>query len=337
LPTDVRIEAAAPLRATKSTPLATLFALPKAFHGHVGTIQRNAVSSWAALGPQVEPLLFGDDEGTSDVAAEFGVTHHPDIARNEKGTPLLDDLFRKAHQRGRGKYLVYVNADIALFDDFVETIAALDELMQEPFLAIGRRTDVDIEVPLDCRKAEEREDLISIARKTGSLAPAVCKDYFVFPRGPYEEIPAFAIGRANWDNWVVASAHERDLPVIDITRRALAVHHNHDYAHLRGGRKEAYVGGTEAESNRRLAGGRNLAVGCAANYILGPRGLRKKGVGWRYATFVADLPRFSGLLWNIWFGAEEKRRVPAHAAASAATTTDAASAASSPVDSASIR
>jgi hypothetical protein len=300
LPTDAPNEVPA--------PLATLFALPKAFHGHVGTIQRNAVSSWAALGPQVEPLLFGDDEGTAEAAAEFGVTHYPDIARNEKGTPLLDDLFRKAHQRGRGKYLVYVNADIALFDDFVETLAALDELMQEPFLAIGRRTDVDIDFPLDCRKTEERDDLIAIARKTGSLAPAVCKDYFVFPRGPYEEIPAFAIGRANWDNWVVASAHERGLPVIDITRRALAVHHNHDYAHLRGGRKEAYVGGTEAESNRRLAGGRNLAVGCAANYILGPRGLRKKGVGWRYATFVADLPRFSGLLWNIWFGSAEAVR-----------------------------
>lgn len=326
--TDAPNEAAA--------PLATLFALPKAFHGHVGTIQRNAVSSWAALGPQVEPLLFGDDEGTAEVAAEFGVTHHSDIARNEKGTPLLDDLFRKVHQRGRGKYLVYVNADIALFDDFVETLAALDELMQEPFLAIGRRTDVDIEVPLDCRNAEEREELISIARKTGSLAPAVCKDYFVFPRGPYEEIPAFAIGRANWDNWVVASAHERELPVIDITRRALVVHHNHDYAHLRGGRKEAYVGGTEAESNRRLAGGRNLAVGCAANYILGPRGLRKKGVGWRYATFVADLPRFSGLLWNIWFGSAEAVRIPSQSAAST-TSAEPATAGSSPVESASSR
>lgn len=321
MPTDPPNEAPA-------TPLATLFALPKAFHGHVGTIQRNAVSSWAALGPRVEPLLFGDDEGTAEAAAEFGVTHHPDIARNEKGTPLLDDLFRKAHQRGRGKYLVYVNADIALFDDFVETLEALDELMQDPFLAIGRRTDVDIEVPLDCRKVEEREDLISIARKTGSLAPAVCKDYFVFPRGPYEEIPAFAIGRANWDNWVVASAHERELPVIDITHRALAVHHNHGYAHLSGGRKEAYVGGTEAESNRRLAGGRNLAVGCAANYILGPRGLRKKGVGWRYATFVADLPRFSGLLWNIWFGADESVRVPAHAAPSTAPDADLATSSS---------
>jgi hypothetical protein len=328
LSTDAPNEAAA--------PLATLFALPKAFHGHVGTIQRNAVSSWAALGPQVEPLLFGDDEGTAEVAAEFGVTHHSDIARNEKGTPLLDDLFRKVHQRGRGKYLVYVNADIALFDDFVETLAALDELMQEPFLAIGRRTDVDIEVPLDCRNAEEREELISIARKTGSLAPAVCKDYFVFPRGPYEEIPAFAIGRANWDNWVVASAHERELPVIDITRRALVVHHNHDYAHLRGGRKEAYVGGTEAESNRRLAGGRNLAVGCAANYILGPRGLRKKGVGWRYATFVADLPRFSGLLWNIWFGSAEAVRIPSQSAAST-TSAEPATAGSSPVESASSR
>ena len=296
---------------SETAPLATLFALPKAFQGHVGTIQRNAASSWAALGPRVEPLLFGDDEGTAQVAADLGLAHHPDVARNEKGTPLLDDLFRKAHNRGRGKYLVYVNADIALFDDFVETLAALDELMTGPFLAIGRRTDVDVEQPLDCRKPEDRDELIGRARTSGALAPAVCKDYFVFPRGPYEEIPAFAIGRANWDNWMVASAHERELPVVDLTRRALAVHHNHDYAHLRGGRKEAYVGGTEAESNRRLAGGRHLAVGCAANWVLTPRGLRKRGMGWRYATFVADLPRFSGLLWNIWFGSDEAGRVPA--------------------------
>ena len=38
----------------------TIFAMPKAFSGHTGMIQNNAIRSWARLDPKPEILLFGD-------------------------------------------------------------------------------------------------------------------------------------------------------------------------------------------------------------------------------------------------------------------------------------
>ena len=55
-------------RAFKATAC-TFFAMPKAFRGHVGMIQRNAIGSWLRLTPRPEILLFGDDEGIAEFAA----------------------------------------------------------------------------------------------------------------------------------------------------------------------------------------------------------------------------------------------------------------------------
>ena len=55
---------------------------------------------------------------TAEIAAEFGIRHFPEVARNEFGTPLLDDLFRQAGRRPPRRYCGYVNADIVLTGDF---------------------------------------------------------------------------------------------------------------------------------------------------------------------------------------------------------------------------
>jgi hypothetical protein len=64
----------------------SILAFPKPFRGHIATIQRNAIGSWTRLRPQCEIFLFGDDEGTAEVAKEFSVCHVPEMARNEYGT-----------------------------------------------------------------------------------------------------------------------------------------------------------------------------------------------------------------------------------------------------------
>jgi hypothetical protein len=74
----------------------TFFCIPKAFQGHFGVIQRNALASWRALGPSCEVLVFGDEEGADAAAEAAGARHLPAIGRNEFGTPLLDDVFRQA-------------------------------------------------------------------------------------------------------------------------------------------------------------------------------------------------------------------------------------------------
>ncbi|HZS24401.1 MAG TPA: hypothetical protein VFA30_05370, partial [Gaiellaceae bacterium] len=80
-------------------------------------------------------------------------------------------------------------------------------------------------------------------------------DYFVFPRGLFDPIPPFLIGRACFDNWLVWRAREREHPVVDATRAVVAVHQSHDYAHVPGGQEEAYYG-EEARLNEDMAGGR---------------------------------------------------------------------------------
>ena len=71
----------------------TLFTTAKPFRGHSGIIQRNALKSWTLLHPDVEIILFGDDEGAAEVCAEYGLRHEPHVERNEHGTKRLDYIF----------------------------------------------------------------------------------------------------------------------------------------------------------------------------------------------------------------------------------------------------
>ena len=79
-------------RGSGAAPL-TIFAIPKAFRGHIAVIQRNAIASWMRMNPRPDVILFGTDEGTAEVARELGVQHVPTVQKNQWGTPLVGDLF----------------------------------------------------------------------------------------------------------------------------------------------------------------------------------------------------------------------------------------------------
>ena len=59
----------------------TLFTIPKAFQGHTGIIQRNAIKSWTLLDPGCQVILVGDDDGTDKAAEELNVRHISDVKR----------------------------------------------------------------------------------------------------------------------------------------------------------------------------------------------------------------------------------------------------------------
>src|SRR4029077_2280938 len=112
------------------------------------TIQRNAILSWTRLTPRPEILLFGNAEGTAEIARELGLGHFTDVARNEFGTPLLDDLFRKAEQHATTPLLGYVNCDIVLTNDFCVSLERV-RAKHVKFMMVGRRWDLDWDQPLD--------------------------------------------------------------------------------------------------------------------------------------------------------------------------------------------
>src|SRR5689334_9849593 len=207
----------------------TIFAVPKPFRGHISVIQRNAIRSWTLLQPACEIILIGNEEGIAETAAEFGLQHVVNVARNKFGTPLVSDIFKQAEQLSQSSLFCYVNSDIILMSDFTRAVQRVAALKSR-FLLVGHRWNLDLKDPLDF-ESEWEEKLRIRAKQFGILAGASSIDYFVFPRGSLGEIPPFAIGRPNWDNWMLYRARSLRAPLIDATPVVMAVHQNHNYAH----------------------------------------------------------------------------------------------------------
>jgi len=70
------------------SPVLTIFSAPKAFRGHVGIIQDNAIRSWSRLRPAPKLILFGAESETGDVAQRMQIDLVPDVAQNTPATPL---------------------------------------------------------------------------------------------------------------------------------------------------------------------------------------------------------------------------------------------------------
>jgi len=230
----------------------TIFSIPKPFKGHIGTIQWNAIKSWTLLQPRPEIMLFGEEEGTAKVAAEFGVRHFPEIASNQYGTPVLNDLFRRAEQNAGFRWMCYVNADIILLGGFAHSVARVTSKL-DPVLLVSERINLDIDSALSFDSNWE-DSLKRSIRESGKRAEHVFIDAFVFPKGLYSRIPEFAIGRCWFDHWLIKAARENKVPVLDLSEAAPLVHQNHDYNHVPGGANWVW-NGAEAENNRKLFDG----------------------------------------------------------------------------------
>lgn len=280
-----------------SVPL-TVFAVPKLFEGQSDLIQRNAIRSWAALAPHVEIFLFGDrrDEGLAQIADEVSARLY-ECEVNAAGTPLLNDIFEKTHAVARGRCLCYLNADIIVGPEILEVAERLRESELSSFLAIGQRTELKIDSEICFEDRDAIRELDQRRLTEGRLDSAVCKDFFLFTKDLFQDLPPFLVGRGNWDNWMVASSKSAGVPVVDVTSVMSVIHQQHDHAHVPGGRKNAYVFGEEARENQRLAGGRHLIKGSHANWFLADEGL--KNPTFPLFSIIRDIPKFGSLLGKL--------------------------------------
>jgi hypothetical protein len=295
----------------------TIFTAPKAFKdAHISIIQRNAIQSWKALGPDVHTILMGKDEGIAETASELGVSHCPDVTCNAQGTPLISSMFELARQASDSPILLCINADIILLPGLVE-IAQRIAGQAGQFLAIGQRWDLDLREPLSFEPGwadRLRQDV----QQRGRLHPAVGSDYFIFPRSCYTHIPDFVIGRSAWDNWMIYAARRKNIPVIDLSQAALVIHQDHDYSHLPGGKPPYHL--PETINNIRLAGGRRAIFYIIdANFILKDGELKPIPRSWQkfwrdvetypmttlHSQWLAELSYFvfhPRLAWLEWGG-----------------------------------
>lgn len=253
-------------------PIITIFTSPKPFQGHSNIIQRNAIKSWSALGSCAETFLIGDDDGVAEAASEFGAGHISKVETSPKGAPFISSIFEKAQQNARSNIMVFVNADIILTQNILNVI---EHIRWDRYLISGRRRNLDINEELDFNDAECRSALNERITKEGVLGPPTAMDCFIFPKGMFENIPEFAIGRAGWDCWMVYSAMAKGSPVVDATGLLTILHQNHDYSHHPQGLKGTRTG-PEAEKNIELAGGRDYIFTLNnANYIMDKNGPRR--------------------------------------------------------------
>jgi len=242
-------------------PLLTLFSAPKPFDDpHIATIQRNAIKSWTLL-PDAEVILLGEEAGLAETANEQGVKHLSNVTRNLSGTPLISSMFQLARENSTSDLLCIINADMILMPDFMKVamesrILLLKHSRQvagvQNFVLLSQRWDMDITQPMEF--TEGWQDLLrSMVHAQGSLHRPAGSDFFLFPRSTYTDIPAFTIGRAGWDNWMIYKARKEKWPVIDCTPSVMIVHQNHDYSHLPGGKP--HYEHPDTNENIRLAGG----------------------------------------------------------------------------------
>jgi hypothetical protein len=251
----------------------TIFSVPKPFDGAIGEIQRRSLASWKALGDDVQVVLLGDEEGVGEAARDAGADYVADLARTDRGTPRLDAAFAAADSAARHRLRCFVNADVILFDD-LPAAAHRVAGQAERILLVGQTVDVD--------QPRGRDDALARGRRRGAAA----LDYFVFTSGLYNDVPPFAIGRACFDNWLVWRARQ-DAIVVDATADVVAAHQPHDYAHVDGGKSEAYYG-EEAARNLELAGGKSrlFTLHDASHVLRGGRLHRNPGAPFRWRENV---------------------------------------------------
>ncbi len=232
-------------------PLITLFSAPKPFtNPHIAIIQRNAIKSWTLL-PDVEVILFGEEEGLPEAARELGVKHIAQVSRSVTGVPLISSMVQLARENGSSDLLCIINSDMILMPDFLEAAKQAVKL-NDKFVLLSQRWDYDIPAVLDFAEGWASR-LSESVRKQNQLHRPAGSDFFLFPRDCYQDIPNFTIGRAGWDNWMIYQARMQNWPVIDCTPSVMIIHQNHDYSHLPGGKP--HYNHPDTDVNIRLAGG----------------------------------------------------------------------------------
>jgi hypothetical protein len=261
----------------------TFFTTAKAFEGHSGVIQRNALKSWTLLHPDIEVILFGDDKGAAEFCQELGIRHEPHVERHESGFKYIGMIFDEAQKLARHEILCYVNCDIILDGDFVHAVQKVSS-EKEKFLMVGRRWDVDRNEEINFANRSWIKEVRGAAMRANCQRDEWFIDYFAFRRDLFlGRIPKLVVGRVYWDNWLLWFARNKKAALVDVSAVVMAVHQNHDYGYHPAG-KTGVWNDELARRNLELAGGyKHLRAMSSANYVLTTEGIKKRSLSKRWS------------------------------------------------------
>jgi hypothetical protein len=183
----------------------TLFTTAKPFYGHDGVIQRNALKSWKLLNPDVEVILFGNEDGGAGVCAQLGIRHEPYVERYESKYPYVNFMFARAQEIARHEFLCYANCDIVLLSDFWKAFEKATAWRRR-FLLVAQRWDADITQPIDFTDREWARNLREFAKIQALQQVPDYIDFFLFRKGLFDQVPGLVVGYSYWDHWMVWKA-----------------------------------------------------------------------------------------------------------------------------------
>jgi len=217
----------------------TIYSMVKGFEGEQDYIQRNAIGSWLALGPDVEVILFGDDEpGAREYADETGLLILSVERYGKTGAPMLRSVISQADVCARYPIRCLVHSDIILLPDFVDAIQAALAKFGDRFLLSARRWDADIPGPINFALPWNqvfRESIRTLPKSQHH--PRAC-DLFCYRGIDWGEIPAFRFGSVCFDNWLIYRAIKEGATFVDASGVVTPVHQRHGYTIPRVQRQE---------------------------------------------------------------------------------------------------
>lgn len=170
-------------------------------------------------------LLHEPGSNVAGVAREMELRAY-EIAVTPEGTPLLDSIFQTAFAHADTPLSCYINADIIVLGP-LHRAAALCAQAFERFLMVGQRVDLDLAGPKINMRDPGWRDRLHTQVERGILHAPCGIDYFATPGNVWGDIPPFALGRAAWDNWLVARALRTGVAVVDATADVSIVHQAH--------------------------------------------------------------------------------------------------------------
>lgn len=212
--------------------------------------QANTLHTLACLAPAAPRLVFGGGEAVAELCVRFGARH---LWPGHQSLPRLDALLADARQAcPNATHFIYLNGDILVMPSL---LAVLEDVAARfpAFLLAARR--LNIEPPGDLTAlppAALAAHLACLARHHGSLGGIGALDLFAFPVHCFTAVPPLVIGRAGWDNWLVADALRSGLTVVNATGAGQLLHQNHGYEHLPDGQRSVVSDGLAQENQRWL-------------------------------------------------------------------------------------
>ena len=229
-------------RATRKMPrLITLFTTFKHYEGKSVTY-RNTIRNWALLAPFVRPVLyypFGEDYLT-EFARSYGWSVYKCPRLSKHGVPVLRSMFLHAQAiNDTTSFYGFANGDILFNSNLLVTLEALrtdHATFKQNLLVVGRRTNYKF------KDKEEIYNLEPVYRyaTAGKLFEPNAQDFFISTHSgfPWHSIPDFVVGRVGYDNWIVSTALNTNISVVDVTATVIALHQTSLDGNFAGHRKQ---------------------------------------------------------------------------------------------------